>query len=72
MSKELSNKIVNIILFLLGIFIIYQILRAIFGGSWQTESILIALVIFNLGLTWRTNTKLEGHLGWHKGRESKS
>lgn len=71
MSKKQINTITNIVIFLFAIFIAYQILRVIFGGSWQFESIIIAILVFNLGITWKINTKLEGHMGWHKGRESK-
>ena len=70
-KKDLSDKITDIILVLFGVFIAYQILRKILGGSWQTESIIIALLLFNLGISWKLNTKLEGHMGWHKGRDSK-
>ena len=56
----------DILLILLGLFIIYQLVKKLFGGSWQTESIIISLLIFNLGLTWRLNMKFEGHMGWHK------
>jgi len=68
----------DMILIILGLFIAYQLLRAIFGGSWQTESLIIALLIFNLGLTWRIsvnfvklNIKFDGHIDWHKAREEK-
>ncbi len=56
----------DILLILLGLFIAYQILRKIFGNSWEIESLIIALLIFNLGLTWRLNMKFEGHMSWHK------
>ena len=56
----------DIILILLGLFIGFQILRKILGGSWETESIIIALLIFNLSLTWRLNMKFKGHVSWHK------
>lgn len=57
------------ILVLLGLFIAYQIIIAIFGGSWNTESIIIAILVFNLGLTWRLSMKFEGHMIWHKFQE---
>jgi len=57
---------IDIILILFGLFIAYQLLQAIFGGSWQTESLIIALIVFNLGLTWKLNMKFERHIGWHK------
>jgi len=62
---------VDLLLILLGIFIAYQLLRAILGGSWQIETIIIALLIFNLGLTWNLSLKLEGHMNWHKFRDEK-
>lgn len=68
----------DIVLILLGLFIAYQLLRAIFFGSWQTESLIISLLIFNLGLTWRLsmnslklNMKFEGHINWHKALDRK-
>lgn len=64
---------IDIILILLGLFIAYQLLRKIFGGSWQTESLIIALLIFNLGITWKLsmsfiklNMKFDRHISWHK------
>ena len=66
-----NNKIVDILLILAGVFIAYQLLLSLLGGSWPFESIIIALIVFNLGITWKINAKLEGHVGWHKGRDSK-
>jgi hypothetical protein len=45
MDKDLKNFLINlfkIIYIILILYIIYQILRAIFGGSWDAENILIA------------------------------
>lgn len=68
---------IDIILILLGLFIAYQLLRAIIGGSWQTEALIIALIIFNLGLTWKLSInflklgmKFEGHISWHKAKNN--
>jgi len=52
MGKRIVNtlqKILIIFLILFGIFISYQLIRKIFGGSWQTEDIIIALLIFTIG-----------------------
>lgn len=57
---------IDILLILFGLFLAYQLLRAILGGSWQTESLIIGLLLFNLGLTWKLNMKFEGHINWHK------
>ena len=56
----------DILLILFGLFIAYQLVRAILGGSWETEGLIIALLLFNLGLTWKIALKLEGHISWHK------
>jgi hypothetical protein len=40
-----------------------------FWGSWQTESLIISLVIFNLVLTWHISMKMGGHISWHKAKD---
>lgn len=67
--KNLKGKTVDVLLILLGLFIAYQLLRKIFGGSWQIDSIIITLLVFNLWISWRLNSnlgklnaKLEGHI----------
>lgn len=73
----------QIVAYILGVIIIIQILKALFGGTWQIEDIILALVILNLTITFgvggylihlnnkisTVNTKLEGHFGWHRGVE---
>ncbi len=49
---ELLNLIIGIALLLFAIFLAYQILSAIFGGSWSTENIIISLLIFNVSVTF--------------------
>lgn len=68
----------DVILILFGLFVGYQLLRVILGGSWQAESLIIAFLIFNFGIVWKINaniwkltSKFEGHLGWHKARSEK-
>ncbi|RLE43484.1 hypothetical protein DRJ48_00830 [Candidatus Woesearchaeota archaeon] len=50
-NHELIVKIGLILEALFGGYIIYQIFRILFGGSWSPENIIIALLIFSLGLT---------------------
>lgn len=69
--KIVKEHLIELLLVLFGILIAYQLVRKLIGGSWQTESLIIALLIFDLGLTWRIGSKLEGHLGWHRGQEAK-
>lgn len=70
-------------LLLFGVYIIFQILRKIFGGSWGFEDLVTALLVMNLGATFTTtftlhsrmnkiNARLSEHLGWHKGQEKKN
>ena len=35
-----------------GIFIIYQVILKILGGSWEIENIILALLIFNIGFSF--------------------
>jgi len=67
---------IDVVLILFGLFIAYQLLRAIVGGSWESESLIIAFLVFNLGLIWKIsmnlmklNMKFDGHIGWHRGRD---
>ena len=48
----------NIFLILFGLFIAYQILRKVFGGSWIVESLIIALLMFNIGYTIKMDRRL--------------
>ncbi len=57
---------VEMLLALIGLFIAYQLLKKILGGSWQTESLIIAMLFLNLGLIWKLSMKFEGHMNWHK------
>lgn len=75
MNKKINW--IDILLILLGLFIAYQLLCMIFGGSWQSEALVIALLVFNLGLAWKLNasiwklsSKFEGHMSWHKARDN--
>lgn len=67
---------INVLLIILGLFIAYQLLRAIIGGSWQTEGLIIALLVFNFGLIWKMSInlvkldmKFNRHIGWHKEKD---
>ena len=81
---ELIAIIGQIIAYIIAIILVIQILRAIFGGSWKIEEIILMLVLFNLTITFGTggylvslsnkisnvNTKIEGHIQWHKGKDN--
>ncbi len=67
---------IDIILILLGLFIAYQLVKAIIGRSWQSEALIIALLMFTIGVTWKIsmnlmklNMRFNGHISWHKAKE---
>lgn len=43
------EKFIEIVTGLFGIYLLIEILRKVLGGSWSTEDIILALLIFNLG-----------------------
>ncbi len=58
MVKFLMNekfvRIFEIFLFLFGLFLLYQLILKIFGGSWNTEDIILGFLTLNLGMTFTT------------------
>lgn len=47
---DIAQTILIIILIIFGLFIAYQLIRKILGGSWGSEDIILGLLIFNIGL----------------------
>ena len=43
------ERIIEIILIIFGVFLIYQIIRSMLGGSWEVEDIIIGILLFNTG-----------------------
>ena len=43
-------KLIQISLIIFGIFLLIQILKKVFGGSWSTEDIVVALLLFNTSI----------------------
>ena len=43
------EKVIEIILVLFGLFLIFQLIRKIFWGSWDVEDIIIGILLFNTG-----------------------
>ena len=84
LSKTLSI-IAQIVAYILAIIIVIQILRILDGGSWKIEEIILALVIFNLTISFsiggylihlnnkisNTDKKMHGHFEWHRGKDSR-
>ncbi len=53
-------------LVLFAVYVLYQILRKLLGGSWSIEEIILALVVVNLGWTGYLQKDFSQHLGEHK------
>jgi len=51
---------------------IYELLRTILGGSLGFETLVIGLLATSLGFSFYLNSKISGHIGWHKGQDRKS
>lgn len=56
------------ILVLFIVYLIVEVTRNILGGSLGFEELVIGLLIANLGYSFHINSKLSGHLGWHRGK----
>ena len=63
------DKIFYWLLVLFILYLVVEVVRKILGGSLGFEEAMVALLVANLGLSFRMNSKLSGHLGWHKGKE---
>lgn len=69
----------QLLAYILAVILVIQILKFIFGGSWEIEEVILALVIFNLTITFGVggylislNNKVSGHFGWHRGMNDKT
>ena len=83
---EFLELIAQIFFYIFALIVAYQILRAIFGGTWDTQDIVIALMILNLTATFtivgyiiylhtrisNVNMKLERYIGQQEGKNSLS
>lgn len=57
-------------------YLILELVRKLFGGSLGFEDLVIGLLIANLGYSFflresitKVDSKISGHIGWHKGQE---
>lgn len=48
-KKEYFERIFVILLAILGVIIVYQIVKFLLGGSWSVENFIVALLFFNVG-----------------------
>jgi len=71
---ETIENIAKIIFYIITIIVLYQVTKAILGGTWKIEDLILALVILNLTVTftlltsiYNLKSKIDGHIEWHKG-----
>ena len=69
----------QIIAYILAIIIVVQIIKYIFGGTWQIENVILAIVILNMTISFgliskisRVDKTLHGHIEWHRGKDGKT
>ena len=82
-SENFLSIVVQVIAYIFAVIVIIQILRYIFGVTWVIEDIILALVIFNLTVTFgvggylislnnkiaSVDKKIHGHFEWHRGKK---
>ena len=75
-DKKVIKTILYLLLFLFLIYLIIEILRKLFGGSLTFESLVIGLLIANLGYSFymkdsisKVDLKISKHISWHRGNE---
>ncbi len=68
---------IDFLLIIFGLFVAYQLLLKIIGGSWQTEALIIALLVTNIGLTFKLAVnfnklefRFDRHIAWHRARDN--
>lgn len=64
-SKKYTIRWIQVILALFILFLIIQVIVKMLGGSWGFESLVIGLLIANLGYSWYVNSIMQRHLGKH-------
>ncbi len=64
----------RVIVFIILLILLYQVYKAIIGGTWEIEDIILGLIILNLTLTvtlltsfYNVKIKIDGHIKWHEG-----
>lgn len=57
-SNEKIIGIIEIIVSLFGLFIAYQLLRSILGGSWDAQNLIIGLLLTNVSVTFALAVKM--------------
>ncbi|MBU2638286.1 MAG: hypothetical protein KJ955_04900 [Nanoarchaeota archaeon] len=70
MKRDWLKKILYWLFLLFAIYLIFELIRKIFGGSISFEGAVIALLVMNIGYSFHISSKLSEHIGWHKGMKN--
>ena len=71
-KNEEDDRVIDFIEERDKVYLIFELLRKLFGGSLGFEELVIGLLIANLGYSFYINAQLSEHLGWHKGKGGSS
>jgi len=77
-TQDILTKIVEGGFLLFLVYLIIELFRKILGGSLGFEEVVLGLLITNLGFSFylrehisQLDSKISGHIGWHKGKNNK-
>ena len=59
----------DVLLIVFGLFLAYQIIRYLLGGSWAIYALTMGLQFIIIGILWKLSLKIEGHINWHRIRD---
>lgn len=71
MKKRGALDVISLVVLIVIVLLVIWFLIRIIAGSLGFEELVVGLLIANLGYSFYINTKLSGHIGWHKGQDSK-
>ena len=65
-------KWIDVVLIVFGLFLAYQIIKYLLGGSWAVDALSLGMLFLIIGILWKMNVdvlkmgmKLDGHFKWH-------
>jgi len=65
--KKLGENLIAVFIVIFTLFIIIQIIKVMFSGSWAIEDVIVGLLIANLSWSFLISYTVLMHLGGHKG-----
>ncbi len=66
------KKIFYWLLVIFTVYITFELIRHILGGSLGSNELIAGLLIANLGYTFHNSSRISEHIGWHRGKGSLS